>query len=170
MQLGMFFPGFFRVGAKLCRRVALQDQRSPPSATGAAGVRFDWSRVESKERWLTDHAGGFAAHRSWAHWQISYLVNLSPFTQSAQDHKIEMKWTASADSKTISTPHILIVAPWCVEMIYNIIMFAGLRHSPAQGSTVRDWSTASLYCSFTTNCSADKSKQNPHKTVLKVVK
>ncbi len=25
-----FFPGFFRVGAKLCRRVALQDQRSPP--------------------------------------------------------------------------------------------------------------------------------------------
>ncbi len=30
MQLGIFFPGFFRVGAKLCRRVALQDQRSPP--------------------------------------------------------------------------------------------------------------------------------------------
>ncbi len=30
MQLGFFFLGFFRVGNKLCRRVALQDQRSPP--------------------------------------------------------------------------------------------------------------------------------------------
>ncbi len=30
MQLDIFFSGFFRVGAKLCRRVALQDQRSPP--------------------------------------------------------------------------------------------------------------------------------------------
>ncbi len=30
MQLGIFFQGFFRVGAKLCRRAALQDQRSPP--------------------------------------------------------------------------------------------------------------------------------------------
>ncbi len=32
MQLGIFLPWFFRFGAKLCRRVALQDQRSPPLA------------------------------------------------------------------------------------------------------------------------------------------
>ncbi len=89
MQLGIFFPGFFRVGGKLCRRVALQDQRSPPL------------QQELQESDLTDHVWrvrrddwqimleDLLLNRSWAHWQISYLVKLSPFTQSAQDHKIE---------------------------------------------------------------------------------
>ncbi len=79
--------------------------------TRAAGVRFDWPWIKSKERRLTEYGGGFAAQQI-----LSSLTNIFSlkmcFLYTEYAWLRNRNWTASAHSKVISILCILIAAPW----------------------------------------------------------